>query len=90
MRKRISRVMVFFFLTVLGVGVLNVVTSSAYRGIDAFVCRELAGLFAKGPGLLRYKDLERLGDCVAFYKRIYSVLRRGAETQTEGSKLRPK
>lgn len=90
MRKRISRVMVFFFLTVLGVGVLNVVTSSAYRGIDAFVCRELAGLFAKEPGLLRYTDLERLGDCVESYKVIYMVLHHGAESQTEGSKLRPK
>ena len=90
MRKRISRVMVFLFLTVLGVGVLNVVTSSAYRGIDSFVCRELAGLFAKGPGLLRYKDLERLGDCVEIYKIIYTVVRHGAESQTEGSKLRPK
>ena len=78
MRKRISRVMVFFFLTVLGVGVLNVVTSSAYRGIDSFVCRELAGLFAKGPGLLRYKDLERLGDCVEIYKIIYTFVRHGA------------
>ncbi len=88
MPRRISRAVLVVVMTVLGLGVLNTVTTSAYRGIDPFVCRELAGMFAKSPGLLRYEDLERLGDCVKFYKRLYSVLPHGAASQDKGSKGR--
>lgn len=89
MPKRTSKTVHFFFLIVLGAGVLSAASSPAYRGVDSFVCRELAELFSKSPGLLRYEDLDRLGDCVQYYKRIFSVLRRTGETSPQSSRSDP-
>ncbi len=88
MSRRTSKVLAFFVMIVLGVGVLNLLNTSAYRGINPFICRELAGMFAKSPTLLIYEDFDRLGDCVEYYKRIYSVMKRTPMGEPEAPKSR--
>ena len=75
MSRKTHKFLVFFITTLLGVGVLNLLTTSAYRGINPYVCKEVAGMFAQRPSLLPYEDFDRLGDCVKYYKKIYSVLK---------------
>lgn len=75
MSRKTHKFLVFFITTLLGVGALNLLTTSAYRGINPYVCKEVAGAFAQSPSLLIYEDFERLGDCVKYYKKIYSVLK---------------
>ncbi len=87
---RKSKRLLIFILIALGIGILNLVPSSAYRGIDSFFCRSLAGTFSKSPGLMRYEDLERLGDCVAYYKRLYTVLKHTEPEKSDVLKTPPK
>jgi hypothetical protein len=76
MRKRVHMLLVALVFTIASIVVWNLQVSPAYRGIDSLVCRELAKQFSISPALLRYDDLEQLGDCVSFYKRVYSVMPR--------------
>ncbi len=89
MSRKTHKILVFFISTVLGVGAWNLLTTSAYRGINPYVCKELAGEFAQSPSLLIYEDFERLGDCVKYYKRIYSVLKPDPFREPAVSKVKP-
>jgi len=88
MSRKTHKFLVFFITTLLGVGVLNLLTTSAYRGINPYVCKEVAGMFAQSPSLLMYEDFDRLGDCVKYYKTIYSVLKRSPGVESEVSKAK--
>ena len=90
MRKRIHMLVVALVVTVVSIVVWNLQVSPAYRGIDSLVCRELAKQFSRSPALLRYDDLEQLGDCVSFYKRIYSVMPRSQSGSSRTIKAAPK
>jgi hypothetical protein len=70
MSRKTQKILVLFITTVLVVVAFNLLTTSAYRGINPRVCKELARLFALNPSLLVDKEFERLGDCVTFYKAI--------------------
>jgi hypothetical protein len=70
MSRKTQKFLVLFITTVLVVVAFNLLTTSAYRGINPRVCKELARLFALNPSLLVDKEFERLGDCVIFYKAI--------------------
>jgi hypothetical protein len=77
-------------LTLIALGIFNLAPLSAFRGIDSYLCRSLASTFGNNPGLLRYEDLERLGDCVAYYKTIYTVLKRSESEISDMMKIQPK
>ena len=74
MSRKTQKFLVLFIATVLVVVAFNLLTTSAYRGINPRVCKELARSFALNPSLLVDKEFERLGDCVNFYKTISVAL----------------
>jgi len=74
MSRKTHKFLVLFIATVLVVVAFNLLTTSAYRGINPRVCKELARSFALNPSLLVDKEFERLGDCVNFYKTISVAL----------------
>ncbi len=86
MSRKTHKFFVFFIATVLIVVAFNLLTTSAYRGINPRVCKELARSFAQNPSLLVDEEFERLGDCVNFYKAISVAL----ESTTLGISAVPK
>ncbi len=74
MSRKTHKFLVLFIATVLVVVAFNLLTTSAYRGINPRVCKELARSFALNPSLLGDEEFERLGDCVNFYKAISVAL----------------
>ncbi len=74
MSGKTHKILVLLITTVLGVVAFNILTASAYRGINPRVCKELARVFAQSPSLLVQKEFERLGDCVKYYKTISVAL----------------
>lgn len=75
MSRKTHKFLVLFIATVLVVVAFNLLTTSAYRGINPRVCKELARSFAINPSLLVDEEFEQLGDCVNFYKAISVALK---------------
>ena len=75
MSGKTHKILVLFITTVLGVVAFNILTTSAYRGINPRVCKELARVFAQSPSLLAQEEFERLDDCVKYYKTISVALK---------------
>ncbi len=75
MSRKTHKFLVLFIMTVLGVVAFNLLTTSAYRGINPRLCKQLAGVFAQSPSLLAQKEFERLSDSVNYYKTISVALK---------------